>query len=976
MKPRSMKPAFMVLSILVVSLVLNSLLLVSTRSPQDLKEEIMTASEPVQRVQPTVIPQYPAHLALQKFPIAQQEHERSPSVISKYNNSKKKVESAQKTDVTSQPLGANVIVTTNKKPKEKTTEVTESFVPKEWKKMKENERQYESGYRNNPLGQSLKKYLKAKKEQVSDIQELSFGFVNNNFKPPDISQTNLVDLMGLIDNSTKKKTGLNPGAVIGSVIGAVVEAKKLMSDEGSQKSDANNRSDGNSQLTALKVVTAQDGRHPDKDEVLPNQNNVDSKIMNLNASNLSNKDGKDKERDKAVKEELTTKRYSKGPLSDENNLGALVSKYGPSLFSLAFNTNGQTQSDNSNNSPLMSIMGSLGPILLSKSLGISEDNLNSRDSNPMLSMISNLGANMLSNRFSQTSQNGKTVSQGSPNSQKQDLLYSLVSGVGPMLMASVVGGGLSSKSHNDRSPYSSESNKSPLQSILTGLGPALMGGSVQNLLGNSKFGTGEKSASPVQSIISGLAPVLLAGALGGHDNSAKGRSNSKTFVSDGGSPLQSLFNGLGPVVLKAVGQGLGGGFSETVPAKEASTLGGFISNMAPMLMEGISTRTKKKPNATNSLLNASLRESNREKNSSKTGVTSIENAYKSSPESTNPDDETADLMSTSSDFSVKSWLLSSLAKAAVGSLLPEHLSIPEVNSTKGFWHMAVNLALGNPREESGRKGAFWTMLREYGGMEGSSDTEPTPYWITKCLQNPDRPQYEIPLKKLHRIITQPQPICQHVEMVGGIFNWKKGRMEDERALCLDNDVTPQKTDCLVYSFGLKSEWVFEEALEKKGCKVYVFDPTGSSGNHNHTRGIHFYSVGVSDINTTRKVNGEVLRLFTLASILNHFGHETTPISYMRLGIGGEEWKVLQQVMDNTPESLSNVKQLNLEVNLHHALEDPSFYEKYLDILENLESLGFQLFFSKTIQSRENNLFFDPLVGEEVCLSNQMLFLRI
>ncbi|XP_066942259.1 uncharacterized protein [Macrobrachium rosenbergii] len=688
--------------------------------------------------------------------------------------------------------------------------------------------------------------------------------------------------------------------------------------------------------------------------------------MQSDTSGVANTNKQDKERETKRIKENAPKMNSKGPLGDANSLGTLVSKYGPSLFSLAFNTDSKTQSQNANSSPLMSFMGSLGPLLLSKSLGTSEGHSDFKDSNPMFSMISNMGANLLSNGFSQISDKEKNGSHGSHSSQKPDLIHSLVSGVGPLLMASVIGSGLSSKNQNNGSPTSSEA-KSPMQSILNGLGPALIGGTVQNLLGNSNSGSGglhsEKSESPIQSVISGLAPVLLAGALG-QSYSAEGRSNSKTFEGDSAGPLHSLMNGLGPAVLKAVGQGLSAGFSETDPAGGTSSLGGLISNMAPILMGGgISTRPKQKSNAMNSHSNSSPHETVRERNVSKTDDPAVSG-------------EVTPLGQSPLGLSMDGGLMKTVARAAVASLLPDRISVPEVNSTKGFWHMAVNLALGNPREENGRKGIFWNWLREYGGIEGVPDAGSPPSWITKFLENPDRLQYAEEIKKLHGTITRPQPLCQRVEMIGGTFNWKLDMMEDERALCLDSDVAPQRTDCLVYSFGRGTEWIFEEAMEAIGCEVYVFDPTDEQGNHNHTRGIHFYSVGLSDANTTRKVNGQVLRLFTLSSILDHFGHETTPIAYMRLGTGSDVWKVLQQVVDDTPQAISNVKQLSLEVNLDLALRDPSLYKKHVDLLDTLESLGFQLFFSKPVQSQDNISFLDPLLGKEVSLGYQMVFLRI
>ncbi|XP_064085017.1 uncharacterized protein LOC135200355 [Macrobrachium nipponense] len=350
MKPRSMKPAIMVLVFLVVSLVLNSVLLVGTRTPQELKgDTALLPSEPLTpqpKVQPTVIAQYPSPAASQKWASAAQERSDKKKVkgINSENNIKK-------AGTTMQPLRAHVAMTTRGKQKTKTSTTTENFVPIEWERMKANERLFETGYNDKHVDIPVWKYLKPKEEQSdTNVQELSFGFVNSNFKPPDLSQTNLVDLMGLMENSTKKKTGLNPGSIIGSVIGAVVEAKKFMSEGGNQDvqpdTDVNKFPVGEKQSANAKGAT---------DPV--NQNNTDSEVMQSDVSGVSNTNRQDKERENKAVQENAPKMNSKGPLRDANTLGTLVSKYGPSLFSLAFNTDGQTQSHDANSSPLMSFMG-------------------------------------------------------------------------------------------------------------------------------------------------------------------------------------------------------------------------------------------------------------------------------------------------------------------------------------------------------------------------------------------------------------------------------------------------------------------------------------------------------------------------------------------------------------------------------------------------------------------------------------------
>ncbi|KAK8377616.1 hypothetical protein O3P69_013928 [Scylla paramamosain] len=156
---------------------------------------------------------------------------------------------------------------------------------------------------------------------------------------------------------------------------------------------------------------------------------------------------------------------------------------------------------------------------------------------------------------------------------------------------------------------------------------------------------------------------------------------------------------------------------------------------------------------------------------------------------------------------------------------------------------------------------------------------------------------------------------------------------------MDADVAPRSKDCVVYSFGVRDKWNFEEDMEDIGCESQ-----------------RWY-------------------LFSLAEVMERLGHSTSTIDYLKMDIGGSEWQVLHDTAIRSRHALTNLRQLGVEVHLEAALRDPTLYNLYLDVLEGLESLGFQLFSSRATQ-RRGWTYHDPLLGRRVSLHYDLVFLRV
>ena len=92
---------------------------------------------------------------------------------------------------------------------------------------------------------------------------------------------------------------------------------------------------------------------------------------------------------------------------------------------------------------------------------------------------------------------------------------------------------------------------------------------------------------------------------------------------------------------------------------------------------------------------------------------------------------------------------------------------------------------------------------------------------------------------------------------------------------MDNeDLWNGQGNCLIYSFGISTDWSFEDALDELGCQIYAFDPTV---NYPARRGnnIFFEALGLSDDN-------EKENYFTLKTILQGMRHLNRNINYLKV----------------------------------------------------------------------------------------------
>ena len=98
------------------------------------------------------------------------------------------------------------------------------------------------------------------------------------------------------------------------------------------------------------------------------------------------------------------------------------------------------------------------------------------------------------------------------------------------------------------------------------------------------------------------------------------------------------------------------------------------------------------------------------------------------------------------------------------------------------------------------------------------------------------------------------------------MRWEgKSGIDGQKSVCMDKGVIPVPKACIVYSFGINNEWSFDTMFEKFGCQIYAFDPSMNMGDRDYTTNIHFYRIGISDVDTDREATTN-WKLRTLDSI--------------------------------------------------------------------------------------------------------------
>jgi hypothetical protein len=124
----------------------------------------------------------------------------------------------------------------------------------------------------------------------------------------------------------------------------------------------------------------------------------------------------------------------------------------------------------------------------------------------------------------------------------------------------------------------------------------------------------------------------------------------------------------------------------------------------------------------------------------------------------------------------------------------------------------------------------------------------------------------------------------------------------------------------VYSFGIANDFAFDDYWGNLGCEVHAFDPTLSAVPAFTSKNVNFHFFGL-----TGKVGsgaekfsdpgyGSIIHpLYPLNTIIANLGHQGRTIDILKLDCEGCEWDAFEYLAIHAPETLTQVRTLDVEV---------------------------------------------------------------
>ncbi|EGB02720.1 hypothetical protein AURANDRAFT_72831, partial [Aureococcus anophagefferens] len=184
----------------------------------------------------------------------------------------------------------------------------------------------------------------------------------------------------------------------------------------------------------------------------------------------------------------------------------------------------------------------------------------------------------------------------------------------------------------------------------------------------------------------------------------------------------------------------------------------------------------------------------------------------------------------------------------------------------------------------------------------------------------------------------------------------KGENENEPDVHVCMDFLKRNEPCVVYSIGIANNWLFDDLMLSKGCRVFSFDPTMSGDHKRHPERHTFEPIGIGAATkletrgaaSTANYGGRArYRVETLADMMARHGHDA--VTVLRMDVEGAEWDVLAEWLASSA-LLAIADQLLLEIHLYRPRGDAG---KLHDLLAKMRDVaGWDLFW--TARNRWDN----------------------
>jgi len=193
-------------------------------------------------------------------------------------------------------------------------------------------------------------------------------------------------------------------------------------------------------------------------------------------------------------------------------------------------------------------------------------------------------------------------------------------------------------------------------------------------------------------------------------------------------------------------------------------------------------------------------------------------------------------------------------------------------------------------------------------VDFDKDIEEIKQQKTKELSN-SQPKIDHSYDKIHALLHSVHPnACTKHKILKG-----DNSKEPDVHICMDNISPP----CVVYSFGIANNWIFDDFMISQGCHVFSFDPSMNVGKHKRHENHLFEPIGIGSKSgrhggPTTLINGQTnYDVLTLADMMKRYNNDHVDI--IRMDTEYAEWDVLQQWFKQG--MFSKIDQLLLEIHM-------------------------------------------------------------